>query len=66
MDSLKHLEQYVDGAVAHFCRILQDRRSQNIDMSPFVQLFAFDVIGEVTFSKRFGFMDMGSDTGFFV
>lgn len=34
-------------------------------MGLFVQLFAFDVIGEVTFSKRFGFMDTGSDNGFF-
>ncbi|KAF6229049.1 hypothetical protein HO133_007163 [Letharia lupina] len=34
-------------------------------MGLFVQLFAFDVIGEVTFSKRFGFMDMGSDNDFF-
>ena len=66
MDSLKDSEQYVDGAVAHFCRILQDRLGQNIDMGLFVQLFAFDIIGEVTFSKRFGFMDMGSDSGFFV
>lgn len=34
-------------------------------MGLFVQVFAFDVIGEVTFSKRFGFMDTGSDNGFF-
>lgn len=34
-------------------------------MGLFVQLFAFDVIGEVTVSKRFGFMDAGSDNGFF-
>lgn len=65
MDSLKDVEQYVDGAVAHFSRKLQERLGQSIDMGYFVQLFAFDVIGEVTFSKRFGFMDMGSDNGFF-
>ena len=31
----------------------------------FAQLFAFDVIGELTFSKQFEFMDAGSDNGFF-
>ena len=66
MDSLKDLEQYVDDAVAHFSRKMWDRLGQNTDMGLFAQLFAFDVIGEVTFSKRFGFMDMGSDNGFFV
>lgn len=65
MDALKDFEQYVDDAVAHFCKKMQDRLGQNIDMGLFVQLFAFDVIGEVTFSKRFGFMDAGSDNGFF-
>lgn len=65
MDALKDLEQYVDNAVAHFRKMMQDRIGQNIDMGFFVQLFAFDVVGEVTFSKRFGFMDRGSDGGFF-
>lgn len=66
MESLKDLEKYVDDAVEHFSRKMQDRLGENINMGLFVQLFAFDVIGEVTFSKRFGFMDMGSDNGFFV
>lgn len=66
MEALKDLEQYVDDAVAHFSKKMQDRLGQNMDMGLFAQLFAFDVIGEVTFSKRFGFMDMGSDSGFFV
>ena len=65
MDALKEFEKYVDDAVAHFSRKVQDRRGQKIDMGLFVQLFAFDVIGEVTFSKRFGFMDAGSDNGIF-
>ena len=65
MEALKDLEQYVDDAVVHFIAKMQDRLGQNINMGLFVQLFAFDVIGEVTFSKRFGFMDMGSDNGFF-
>ena len=64
-NALKDLEQYMDNAVAHFCQKMQDRLGQNVDMGLFVQLFAFDVVGEVTFSKRLGFMDAGSDNGFF-
>jgi hypothetical protein len=29
------------------------------------QLFAFDIIGELTFSNSFGFMEAGSDDGSF-
>ena len=65
MEALKDLEQYMDRAVAQFCKKMRDHLGQKIDMGLFAQLFAFDVIGEVTFSKRFGFMDTGSDNGFF-
>ncbi len=65
MDALKDFEKYVDDAVALFNKEMHDRLGQNVDMGLFVQLFAFDVIGEVTFSNRFGFMDAGSDNGFF-
>ena len=50
METLKSLEQYIDGAVIHFSKKLQDRLGQNIDMGLFVQLFAFDVVGEVTYA----------------
>lgn len=30
-----------------------------------IQLFAFDIIGELTFSNSFGFMEAGSDDGSF-
>lgn len=65
MASLADLERYVDDAIKHFCSRLEDIRDKSIDMGRWVQLFAFDVIGEVTFSKRFGFMDAGADDGTF-
>ena len=65
MDALKDYEQYVDDAVAHFTKKMQYRIGQTINMGLFVQLFAFDVIGEAIISKGFGFMDAGSDNGFF-
>jgi len=34
---------------------------ETIDMGHWLQCYAFDVIGEVTYSKRFGFLDAGED-----
>ena len=65
MDALKVFEQYIDDAVEHFSKKMHAHLDQKIDMGLFVQLYAFDVVGEVTFSKRLGFMDAGSDNGFF-
>ncbi|KAF9891923.1 hypothetical protein FE257_002886 [Aspergillus nanangensis] len=32
-------------------------------LSQWVQMYAFDIIGELTFSKRFGFLEQGQDIG---
>lgn len=34
---------------------------QVIDLQHWLQCYAFDVIGEITFGSRFGFLDMGED-----
>ncbi|KAF2088868.1 cytochrome P450 [Saccharata proteae CBS 121410] len=65
MDSLKDLEQYVDDSIHVFMANMSARQGQSFDMGYWVQLFAFDIIGEITFSKRFGFMDVGADDGSF-
>ncbi|KAK4979473.1 hypothetical protein LTR66_004281 [Elasticomyces elasticus] len=65
MESLKELEPYVDDAVDRFMGHMQDREGETVDMGKWVQLFAFDIIGEVTFSKPFGFMDVAADDGSF-
>ena len=65
MDALKDFERYIDDAVAHFSKKMQAHLDQKIDMGLFVHLFAFDIVGEVTFSKRMGFVDAGSDNGVF-
>ncbi|MCJ1363635.1 hypothetical protein MMC16_002742 [Acarospora aff. strigata] len=65
MDGLRNLEKYVDDAMSHFMMKMREMQGQNVNMGLWVQLFAFDVIGEVTFSKRFGFMDAGVDDGSF-
>ncbi|KAK4980787.1 hypothetical protein LTR66_010359 [Elasticomyces elasticus] len=65
MESLKELEPYVDDAVDRFMGHMKDREGETVDMGKWVQLFAFDIIGEVTFSKPFGFMEIAADDGSF-
>ncbi|KAK0659902.1 Pisatin demethylase [Lasiodiplodia hormozganensis] len=65
MDALKDLEQYVDESIKVFMQNMNERAGKPMNMGNWVQLFAFDIIGEITFSKRFGFMDVGADDGSF-
>ena len=52
------------------CNVLFVRKLQNfattgetINLTHWVQCYAFDTIGCITFSKRFGFLDEGKDIG---
>ncbi|KAK5047475.1 hypothetical protein LTR84_006571 [Exophiala bonariae] len=51
--SLIDLEPYVDSAIQHFVSILRTKEGKSFD---------FDVIGEVTFSQRFGLMETGEES----
>lgn len=77
---MKKLEPYVDQSVTFFLNKLSTMEGQEIDVNKWVRLFAYgeqtlfscvmnltsiDVIGEVTFSKNFGFMESGKDDGAF-
>ncbi|THW71757.1 cytochrome P450 family protein [Aureobasidium pullulans] len=64
METLKDLEPYVDSTVYHFITRMKEKMTLGeVDLGKWFQLFAFDVIGEITFSKRFGFMDAEEDDG---
>ncbi|KAF5862062.1 hypothetical protein ETB97_012209 [Aspergillus alliaceus] len=65
MSRLKELESYLDDVLTVFLTRLSQTSVRRIDMSYWAQLFAFDVIGELTFSKRFGFIDTADDKGTF-
>lgn len=77
---MKKLEPYVDSAILFLLKKLAAMEGEKIDVGRWTRLFAYgksiasiirqgltfvDVIGEVTFSKRFGFMDEGIDDGAF-
>lgn len=63
MSSIVGYEQYVNNCTS----LLSQRFSEiaasghTVDMYHWLQCYAFDVIGEITFSNRFGFLDLGED-----
>lgn len=66
MSSLVHYESYVDECADLFCQRLSemsamDGWSRPMDMGHWLQCYAFDVIGMITYSKRIGFLDFGED-----
>ncbi|KAJ5948954.1 hypothetical protein N7454_002261 [Penicillium verhagenii] len=56
---LAEFEPYLDTVFHVFLSRLSQMTTRNIDIGYWAQLFAFDVIGEFTFSKRFGFIEGG-------
>ncbi|KAI3332133.1 cytochrome P450 [Xylariaceae sp. AK1471] len=64
MESTVRLEPQVDELVTELLGKLDDVASsaQIIDFGYWLQLFAFDVIGAVSYSKPYGFVSSGSDS----
>ncbi|ETN43130.1 uncharacterized protein HMPREF1541_02288 [Cyphellophora europaea CBS 101466] len=65
--NLLKFEPYVDTSVGIFVEQMRElgRRGDIFDLQHWLQCYAFDVIGLITFNKRFGFMDEGDDRGLF-
>ena len=68
MSNLVSFEPYVDNTMRVFCDRLETcftgpsgESSSTCDFGKWLQMFAFDVIGEITFSKRLGFLEKGDD-----
>jgi len=63
MSSLLSYEPYVDECIDIFLSKLGHfaRSGTSIDLVHWFQCYAFDVIGEITYSERFGFLDNGDD-----
>ncbi|PMD27974.1 cytochrome P450 [Hyaloscypha hepaticicola] len=63
MTNLAQLEPFVDECSSllrkRFTEFADQKRT--IDMGHWMQCYAFDVIGEITVAKRFGFLDTGED-----
>ena len=64
MTNLVSYEPMVDSTIRCFFEQLDKRfaeTSQVCELDVWLQMFAFDVIGSITFSKRLGFLEQGRD-----
>ncbi|TXB97730.1 hypothetical protein FocTR4_00011814 [Fusarium oxysporum f. sp. cubense] len=61
MSSLRTLEYLVDPCSDIFAKAMLDLQGQVVDLGKWAQWYAFDVIGAITFSRRFGFMENRKD-----
>ncbi|KAG7116684.1 Cytochrome monooxygenase like protein [Verticillium longisporum] len=67
MSTLVNFEPLVDSTSEEFLKQLKQRYTRNekakgeLDFGQWLQFYAFDVIGELTYSKRLGFVDRGED-----
>lgn len=64
MSTLVSYEPLVDQTTTVFLEQTQKlfcQTGQSCDFARWLQFYAFDVIGQITFSKRFGFVDQFED-----
>lgn len=64
MSNLMSLERYVDSTMSILLNQLESRFATDdavCDLDKWLQWFAFDVMGELTFSRRLGFLEHGAD-----
>lgn len=65
MSTLVQFEKYIDSTTIAFLGQMKsrfaDKPKSKCNLSAWLQWYAFDVIGELTFSKRLGFIDGGED-----
>ena len=64
MSNLVSFEPYVNSTMRYFFERLDELfvdQGKAFDFGHWLHLFAFDVMGELTFSKRLGFLENGGD-----
>ncbi|KAH8659369.1 cytochrome P450 [Tricladium varicosporioides] len=64
MSNLLEIESLVDETIRSFCICLEDRfieKEKTCKMNEYLLFFAWDVIGQITFSKPTGYLEKGCD-----
>ncbi|KAH0437089.1 cytochrome P450 [Colletotrichum camelliae] len=61
MSSIRTLEYLVDPCSQIFTDAMLEMQGQVVDLGTWVQWYAFDVIGAISFARRFGFMEERKD-----
>ena len=69
MTALVKYEPHVDNTIDVFLRKLDEKfcekpgNAGRIDLPTWLQYYVFDVLGELTYGQRHGFLDNGEDLG---
>ncbi|KAI3538507.1 hypothetical protein CSPX01_09435 [Colletotrichum filicis] len=65
MSTLTEFEPFVDSTIEKLLEKLSEfaDAGQELDLATWLQYYAFDVIGELTFGKPLGFLEQGQDVG---
>lgn len=64
MTNVVSFESRVDSTILYFIERLKEEfvnQDLPLDFGLWLQMFAFDVVGEITFSRRMGFLEKGED-----
>ncbi|KAG5765521.1 hypothetical protein H9Q72_006408 [Fusarium xylarioides] len=61
MTNMRNFEVYADECNAIFLDAMRDLEEQRLDLADWLQWYAFDVIGSITFQRRFGFRERRHD-----
>jgi cytochrome P450 len=61
MSSIRAMEPFADQCTDIFLSSMRKMEGQVVDLGDWLQWYAFDVIGAITFQRRFGFMDKQED-----
>jgi hypothetical protein len=61
MTNMRNYEPHVDECNEIFIHSMEDLAQDQIDLATWLQWYAFDVIGNITFHRRFGFMEERKD-----
>jgi hypothetical protein len=61
MTNMRNFEVYADECTKIFLDAMEDLEGKSVDFATWLQWYAFDVIGGITFQRRFGFMEQRGD-----
>ena len=61
MTNMRNYEPHADECTAIFIKSMQELQGQPVDLAIWLQWYAFDVIGNITFQRIFGFMEQRRD-----
>lgn len=61
MTSIRSMEHLVEECIDIFIAAMADLAGTPVDLGEWLHWYAFDVIGAITFNRRFGFMEQRAD-----